>query len=106
MAGDDMPAEFVAELQRALEVEAAALASTCPCAVRAMVSAETSTANQSGPLSTTVRHTPEQAIDAPRSIAGGVVAGGDRDAQVAALLDARDRADVGDDAGEHRVARS
>ena len=31
------------------------------------VSAETSTANQSSPLSTTVRQTPEQAIDAPRS---------------------------------------
>src|SRR5690349_24557127 len=37
-------------------------------AVRETVSAETSTANQSSPLSTTVRQTPEQAIDAPRSI--------------------------------------
>src|SRR3569832_2145886 len=32
-----------------------------------MLSPETSTANQPGPLSTTVRHTPEQASDAPRS---------------------------------------
>src|SRR5258707_9688969 len=32
----------------------------CPCAVREMVSPDTSTANQPGPLSTTVRQTPER----------------------------------------------
>jgi hypothetical protein len=40
--------------------------------VRATVSAETSTSNQapapSGPRSTTVRHTPSQAIEAPIAI--------------------------------------
>ena len=100
MAGDDMAAELVAEPQRPFEVEARAL---CHMAggVRAWVSAETSTANQSSPLSTTVRQTPEQAIEAPRSTRGHVIAAGDGQAQVAALLDAADGADVGDDAGEH-----
>ena len=67
MAGDDMAAELVADLQRALEVEPRALAPTCPARSRLWVSAETSTANQPSPLSTTVRQTPEQAIEAPRS---------------------------------------
>ena len=40
-------------------------------AVRPIVSPDTSTANQPGPLSTTVRHTPEQAIDAPIAICAG-----------------------------------
>ena len=77
MAGDDMAAEFVADLQRALEVQPARLR---PHAARgaARVSAETSTANQSSPLSTTVRQTPEQAIEAPRSTLRHVVGAGDR----------------------------
>jgi hypothetical protein len=36
-----------------------------PSAVLSRVSAETSTANQPAALSTTVRHAPEQATDAP-----------------------------------------
>ena len=50
---------------------------------RARVSAETSTANQSSPLSTTVRQTPEQAIEAPRLDALRVVGGLDHEAGVA-----------------------
>src|SRR5688572_27819486 len=46
-----------------------------PCAVRLTVSAETSTANHAAPgappRSTTVRHTPDQAIEAPMAIAAG-----------------------------------
>jgi hypothetical protein len=45
MAGDDMPAQFIAQLQRALEIKAAAF-SHMPGAVRRTVSAEASTANQ------------------------------------------------------------
>jgi hypothetical protein len=66
MAGDDVAAELVAEAKGALEVEPCAFLPDTG-AVRETVSAETSTANQSAPLSTTVRQTPEQAMDAPRS---------------------------------------
>ena len=66
MAGDDMPAELVAEAKRALEVKGAPSRQRF-AAVLETVSPETSTANQSSPLSTTVRHTPEQEMEAPRS---------------------------------------
>ena len=67
MAGDDMPAELVTEAKRALEVEPRAFAPQVRARSATRFRADTSTANQSSPLSTTVRHTPEQAIDAPRS---------------------------------------
>ena len=40
-----------------------------PTVVLSLVSADASTANQPGPLSTTVRQAPEHAMDAPSSIA-------------------------------------
>ena len=66
MAGDDMAAKLVADLSARSRLSDAPSAQS-PGAVRLCVSAETSTANQFSPLSTTVRQTPEQAIDAPRS---------------------------------------
>ena len=72
MAADDMAAEFVANLERALEIDARALLPACRRWSRASVSAAASTANQVAvvglPVSTTVRQTPEQAIEAPIAI--------------------------------------
>ena len=73
MAGDDMAAEFVADLQRALEVEPGADASSAWPWSCASVSAAASTSNQVLPPSatpepTTVRQTPLQAIEAPSAM--------------------------------------
>jgi hypothetical protein len=69
------------------------------------VSAEASTTNQPRPslwrpVSMAVRHTPEQAMEAPIAMVG-IIAAGDGDARVAARLDGKHFADVADDAGEH-----
>ena len=75
MARDDMAAEFVADLERALEVDAACPACQSPTVVRARVSAAASTSNQQpsprGSTATTVRHGPPQAIEAPSAIVAG-----------------------------------
>ena len=71
MAGDDVAAEFVADLQRALEIELVPLAQ-CFAVVMPSVSAAASTSNQvlppSTPEATTVRQTPLQAIEAPSAM--------------------------------------
>ena len=67
MAGDDMAAEFVADLQRAFEVQAAA---SGPHALRGAGDGFAGNVDRepvAAPLSTTVRQTPEQAIEAPSS---------------------------------------
>jgi hypothetical protein len=74
MAGHDMPPQFIAQLERRFEVERRATAHR-PATVRLVVSPEMSTANHESPatppLSTTVRHTPEQAIEAPMATPAG-----------------------------------
>jgi len=69
-----MAAEFVAEAQRAFEVDRTAGAQS-PRVEHASVSADASTENAPGSTATTVRQGPEQAIEAraqsPRSEGGG-----------------------------------
>ena len=68
MAGDQMAAEFVAQFERALQIDARTVPPAADV-VTASVSAAASAANQmrpsSSPVSTTVRQTPEQATEAP-----------------------------------------
>ena len=65
--GDEMAAQFVAEPQRAFEIDRVP-GCQAPRVVRLSVSAEAVTANQPSPFSTTVRQRPEQAIEAPSAI--------------------------------------
>ena len=73
--------------------------------VRLKVSAEALTANQLGPVSTTVRHGPEQAIDAPSAIEAVSNAGLDLELRIAARHDRPHPADIGDDPGKHGFRR-
>ena len=67
MARHDMAAEFVADPQRAFEIDRGALAQS-PRVEQESVSAEACTEKAPGSTATTVRHTPEQAIEAPSTI--------------------------------------
>ena len=58
---------------------------------------------QPAPASTTVRQTPEQAMDAPRGDPRDVERGLDGQARVAAPLDLAEAPYVFDDAGEHAL---
>ena len=68
MAGDQVAAQLVAELERPFEVDPLARPASRRDVVLSSVSPEASTANQSAPFSTTVRQQPEQAIEAPIAI--------------------------------------
>ncbi len=71
MAGDDVAAEFVADLQRALEIEAGAARPAAdggdPQRLGGGIDREPG-ACRPAPVSTTVRQTPAQAIEAPIAI--------------------------------------
>ena len=102
MAGNDVPAEFVAHLERTLEVNACTRCQA-PTVVTRRVSAAASTANQarlpSFPRPTTVKQTPLQAIDAPIAIVSRIVATSDLELgqPFRARLDREHFADVVDD---------
>ena len=82
MAADHVAAEFVAEPERAFEVEFGPRRQ-CAAVVTCSVSAAASTAKERRfpfmPRSTTVRQTPEQAIEAPISMECGIVTAGNLD---------------------------
>ena len=75
VSADQMSAELVAELQRPLEIDPRALASMRRASFARSVSGEASTSKKlrfpAMPRSTTVRHGPPQAIDAPIAISSG-----------------------------------
>ena len=109
MAGDDMAAEFIADLQCAFEIDARS-AGPCSDRVTASVSAAASTSKivraPSLATATTVRHTPEQAIEAPRAMPSGSYEQARQAAQFAARRHRDDFAHIGDDAGEHQSTRA
>ncbi len=101
MAEHDMAAELVAEAQRPLEIDLRARSASRQGWCSAIVSAETVAANQPAPFSTTVRQTPEQAIEAP--IATSSIA---KRVAITILVspagaDAANLAEIADDAAEH-----
>jgi hypothetical protein len=103
MTGDDMATQFVANFQRAFEVQLAAFIPDALCGFGDSFSAGIN----SEPAFTLVHHCQAAAgtgdgraeIDAVH-----IIAGADNDAEVAALLGLADSADVSDYACEHGVA--
>ena len=112
MAADQVAAELVAELERALEIDPRAVPPArrpwSRAASRRRHRPRTRCGRPRRPRSTTVRQTPEQAIEAPTAMQSRVIAAGDREAAQAfgRALDRKHLADVGDDAGEHGSSRS
>ena len=104
-----MAAKLVADLQRALEVDAPARRPVAERRLRQRLGRDVDVEPappRRCPVSTTVRQTPSQAIEAPRSMPRDVVGGADPRPQVALPRDRDDLADVGDDAGEHPQSSS
>ena len=100
MAGDDMAAELIAKAKRPLEIEPRALRQ-CSAAVFEMVSPRRRPRTSRRPCRRRSGRRPSRRSKR-RDRPSQVVAGLDRQPEVAALLGAAHGADVGDDPGEHR----
>jgi len=110
MAGDDMPAKLVADLQRAFEVEAAPRLPHPGRGARDRLGARIDREPAAGPVAVRVHTLIDDRQTRPRTgdrrakiDACHIIVRPHEDAPVAARLDPVDRADIGDDAGEHRA---